>query len=193
MYRAKFHRKPTVLLHVDDHKCRRVRSKCRIMRPVVWHRRQLTFPDLVVRHLSGLLDNGAMVVSWVQYGQRPDAWRTCCDKHERAIHQTRSSSALARFLGEPITRSIVSTSIAAQPHFGSAARLLLGWRAGRLDNNVVAMCFAMCLNGGEERIPMRGSCWLGEEIGCERRSRTHLSGYVPSGGGINCMASSGMS
>lgn len=98
------------------------------MRPVVWHCRQLTFPDFVVRHLSGLLDNWAMIMGRVQHGQSPDAWGTCCDKHERTVHQTRRSSALARLLRESIAGSIVSTAIAAQPHFGSPARLLLGRR-----------------------------------------------------------------
>lgn len=57
------------------------------MRPVVWDSRQLTFPDLMVRRLPGLIDNGSMVVSRIEHSQSPDTRGTSGNEHERAIHQ----------------------------------------------------------------------------------------------------------
>lgn len=151
----KLQRIRTVFLHVDDHERSRVGCEGSVMRPVVWNSRQLALPDFVMGHLAGFLNDRAVIVSGIHHSQCPYSRRARRDQHEGTVHQPRGSSPLACLLGQPISRPIVSAAITAQPHLGRPAGLLLRWCTRRLDDHIVAMCFAVRLDGGEERRPRR--------------------------------------
>ena len=154
----------TIFLHVDDDKGRGIWGEGRVMWPVIWGGRQLTLPDLVVRCLPGLIEDGPVVMCRVEDGQRPDAGRASCDQHKGAVHEPGRAPALPRLFCQAISRAIVATAIAAEPHFGCPTGFLLRWGARRLDDDIVPVCFAMLLDRCQQRRPRRQETVRGEGI-----------------------------
>jgi hypothetical protein len=145
----------TVFLHVNNDQSSRVRSKGTVMGPIVGRGSQLTLAHLVMRRLSRFIHDGSMVMSRIQDGQAPDSRGTSCDEHERAVHQSGSSAAFSGLLRKSIPRPVVTTTIAAQPHLCRSTRLLFCRSTRGLDHHVVAVGFAMTLDGSEERGPKK--------------------------------------
>ena len=136
----------TVLLHINDHKCRGVRTKRSIMGPVIWRRRELALANFVLRNLARLLNHGTMVMSGIKNCKSPDPGGPSRYQHEGTIHETRCAPALACLLSKPISGPIMSTTVTAQPHLGRATWLFLGRGTGRFHDHIIAMCLPMILD-----------------------------------------------
>lgn len=60
--------KLTVFLHINDDKRSCVWGEGSIVGPVIWESGQLALANLVVRNLTGLLDDGPVIMCRVQDG-----------------------------------------------------------------------------------------------------------------------------
>jgi hypothetical protein len=140
----------TVLLHIDDHQCGGEWGHGGIVRPVVRNRGDLTLLDFVMRHMARTIHDRAVIMGRIENGEGPDARSASCHQHERTVHQPGGSLALSRLLRESIAWSILAAPIASKPDLGGAPRFLFGGRAGRLDDDIIAVGFAVRLHRRQE-------------------------------------------